>query len=231
MSKYLSIFMAVCFCFVGVASSEAKPKKEKKTSAAAAAVNKENSRGSGKGWEVVLPRPEPAKKPVKVEKDNSLLRGDWSLSLSGFGLGVDGGSALYGLEGQFLGDLRMSENWFFHFQAGPGLGWVDGETLFTLSEFVGVAYRFSAVEVALGGRHRVAFQNGDMRNAILGEGQLRFRLSESFMLSLFGGFGSAWFPQTGSADGFYPAGFTPPDETEAKTGKAWEAGGALEFRF
>lgn len=157
----------------------------------------------------------------------------------GVGLGVnemdveDPGPAAPGVKGWFFGDLRVYEDWYFHFQIGPGVSAIRDTYPVTLTEFVGIqipsAEQFS---LTLGGRHEVAFlQKGELANALMGEAQMRVRMSDSLSFLVTGAYGHAWFPYKGPVDGFYPAGAKVPIEKKAGNEPTGSIGAGIELGF
>jgi len=158
----------------------------------------------------------------------------------GVGLGVnqmgaeDPGPASPDVEGWLFGDLSILESQFFlHLEGSAGLASVRSTYPAVLGGFVGVRFpELGMFSLTVGGRDKVAFlQKKELLNSLMGEAQLRFRMSESTSFLLKGSYGRSWFPYMGPAEGFYPAGAVVPLEKKPGIGPVGSFGAGIELRF
>lgn len=160
-----------------------------------------------------------------------------------FGFGLNGyymttaspGPDVSGIEGEVYGQLMelfgLPLN--FRFSLAPGKSEIDGSNPYSLAEYVGFQYQPSEqFSLALGGRHRVIFQQDEENvNALMAEAQLRFRIGGPLLLNLKGAVGSGWFPYMGPVKGYYPAGVEIPIEWKPGNETTKSIGLGLEIEF
>jgi len=154
------------------------------------------------------------------------LPGHMALTLGLFDNSAKDGPSIWGFDGQIIGDIRVVDWLYARIAAGAGLGWEDGETRPVLAEFFGPMFPLGEWgQLAIGGRHRVAFlADGDRFNGVFGTMQLSLNLTGPWWLQLEGGCGRAWFPKTEKAEGILETiGAEAPMETTVHSGVAWEA--------
>lgn len=180
---------------------------------------------------MLAPAPSDSDTAPATAHDPEAIHGDWSLGAGGFILSAPSGPSAYGVEATFAGDLKIDEGWYFHLSGSPGLAFVDGDVKASLSETAGIQRRWSSFSLTGGGRHRVAFLNGDAINSVLGDIQLRLFVSNSVSLGLSGGPGYAWFSSMKAQPGLFPAGAEVPLIGKADSGFAWDAALAIEVQF
>jgi hypothetical protein len=175
---------------------------------------------------------EPADTKSQVTRDSFR----WALGTQGFYLSVDEGPSGGGVDTFFEGRLRMSKDFWFVVNTGPGVAWLgDYDPAPSISTLVGVEWQQvfgGAFDLLLGARHRVVFDgSSDLVSMLTGEGRIVWNITDSFGLHFGGGVGMSWFPTMGPQPGNFPVGSERPIIAMRGDGFAWAMNFGLSYGF
>jgi hypothetical protein len=170
--------------------------------------------------------------PNPVDRKSGNGQFDWSLGAGGSWVGSSGPDfAVVELAGIF--DLRVKKSdCYFHVEVTPGVGFHGDDKSFAAGGLAGAQWRFSdEVSFTAGLRERVLWwKDGDDRNDLTVEGQLRIHLGDGWFLNLFGGGGYGWYLGDHSDQTGIPDYIAPLHNQQTDDGAVYGAGARLEWR-
>jgi len=177
---------------------------------------------------------------IGIGEDQEWLSGNWSLAIAMPFYGIVDGPNIYGVSGVFLGNLKMYDMLYFHFDGGPGLAWINDEMIGTVTALAGLMYRPSDfIDLTIGARRSIGLFDGyDAFRTWTGEIQARINVGP---VGLFAGVGygmadyQAEETVTTSTTEVYGLNLEEYENTQTRLvdadGEVWNAILGVEFNF